>query len=104
MNPGLLDEKITLEYPTSSSVDRYGQSIMTYASQSLFANVKKNSGGETTINGYVYNTATYVFTLRENNNINEKANITYASNKYNIVYVDELVYDGYVRVTGERRN
>ena len=104
MNPGLLDEKITLEYPTSSSIDRYGQSIMTYASQSLWANVKKNSGGETTINGYVYNTATYVFTLRENNNINEKANITYASNKYNIVYVDELVYDGYIKITGERRN
>jgi SPP1 family predicted phage head-tail adaptor len=104
MNPGLLDEKIMLEYPTSSSVDRFGQSIMNYASQSLFANVKKQGGGENTNNGYIYNTATYIFTLRDNANVTEKANITYDGNKYNVVYVDELVYDGYVKVTGERRN
>jgi SPP1 family predicted phage head-tail adaptor len=93
-----------LEYPTSSSIDKFGQSIMTYASQSLWANVKKQGGGENTTNGYIYNNATYIFTLRSNDNISEKSNITYDGNKYNIVYLDKIVFDGYTRLTGERRN
>lgn len=104
MNPGLLDERVTIEYPTSSSLDKFGQTILTYASQSLWANVKKLNGSETNNGGVIYNTATYVFTLRDNDNITEKTNITYDNNKYNIVYVDQIVYDGYVKVTGERRN
>ena len=104
MNPGLLDERVTIEYPTSSSIDRFGQSIMTYASQSLWANIKKQSGTETSTNGFIYNTATYVFTFRDNANITEKTNITYDGNKYNIVYLDEMPYAGYIKVTGERRN
>ena len=104
MNPGNLRERIVLEYPTSSSIDRFGQSIMTYASSSLWSAVKKNGGGETNTNGYIVNTATYIFTLRENANITEKANITYDSNKYNIVYIDDEKVSGITYVTAERRN
>ena len=104
MNPGNLRERIVLEYPTSSSIDRFGQSIMTYASSSLWAAVKKNSGGETNNNGYIVNTATYTFTLRENDNVTEEANITYDGNKYNITYVDDEKVSGIIYVTGERRN
>jgi SPP1 family predicted phage head-tail adaptor len=104
MNPGLLDERIVLKYPTSSSIDRYGQSIMVYASQSLWTNVKKQGGGENNANGYIVNTATYIFTLRENDNITEKGIITYDGNDYNIVYLDENPFNGYTNATGERRN
>jgi SPP1 family predicted phage head-tail adaptor len=104
MNPGLLDERIVLKYPTSSSIDRYGQSIMYYASQSLWCRIKKDGGGENNNNGYVVNTATYTFTLRENTNITEKAVITYDSNDYNLVYIDEQPFKGYTIATGERRN
>jgi hypothetical protein len=104
MNPGQLDERIVLKYPTSSSIDRYGQSIMTYGSASLWANVKKESGTETNAGGYIYNTATYKFTLRNNTNISEKAIITYNTNDYNLVFIDEEPFDGYTIIIGERRN
>jgi len=103
-NPGKLDERIVMKYPTSSSIDRFGQSIMTYSSSSLWTNVKKESGTETSNGGYIYNTATYKFTLRSNTNISEKAIITYNSNDYNLVFIDEEPFDGYTMVIGERRN
>lgn len=103
-NPGKLDERIVMKYPTSSSIDRFGQSIMTYSSSSLWANVKKESGTETSNGGYIYNTATYKFTLRNNTNISEKSVITYDNNDYNLVFVDEEPFDGYTIVVGERRN
>ena len=93
-----------LEYPTSASIDRFGQSIMSYASQSLWTMVKKESGNETSNGGYIYNNAVYRFTLRSNSNISEKANIIYDGNTYNLVYIDKEVYSGYTIVTGERRN
>jgi SPP1 family predicted phage head-tail adaptor len=104
MDPGRLDERIVLKYPTSSSIDRFGQSIMAYSSQSLWVNVKKESGTETNAGGYIYNTANYKFTLRANEYITEKAIISYDSNDYNIVYVDEQPFEGYTIVNGERRN
>ena len=104
MNPGSLNERIILKYPTSSSIDKYGQSVMVYASQSLWSGVRRQGGGETNANGYIVNTATYVFTLRENDNITEKGIITFEGNDYNIVYLDKNPFAGYTKATGERRN
>lgn len=103
-NPGKLDERIVLKYPTSSSIDKFGQSILQYSSSSLWANVKKESGNEISNGGYIYNTATYKFTLRSNSNITEKANIIYDNNNYNLIFIDEEPFDGYTIVVGERRN
>jgi SPP1 family predicted phage head-tail adaptor len=104
MNPGLLQDRILLKYPTSSSVDRFGQSILAYASQSLWCNVRTVNGGENDANGYIYNSANYEFTLRDNSNITEKATITFDSKDYNIVYISTYVKGEFVKVTGERRN
>jgi SPP1 family predicted phage head-tail adaptor len=103
-NPGKLDRMVVMKYPTSSSIDRFGQSIMTYNSSSLWANVKKETGTETTNGGYIYNTATYKFILRNNSNISEKSVITYDSNDYNLVFVDKEPFKGYTTIIGERRN
>ena len=103
-NPGRLNERIVMKYPTSSSIDRFGQSIMTYSSASLWTNVKKESGTETSNGGYIYATATYKFTLRNNTNISEKSIITYNSNDYNLVFIDGKPFTGYTVVIGERRN
>jgi SPP1 family predicted phage head-tail adaptor len=110
MNPFLFNKRVVVKYPTSSSVDRFGQSIITYASQSMWMEVKPSSGAENNVQGYVVNNATYKFVARQNNDsfntyITEKSNIIYKGNTYNIVFIDadektpRIAY-----ITAERRN
>ena len=104
INPGLLNQRILLEYPTSASIDVYGQSILTYASSSIWTQVTKQGGGEVNNNGYIVNTANYLFVARSNTNITEKASITYDGNIYNITFLDEVPGTGIVSISTERRN
>lgn len=104
INPGLLNQRIVLKYPTSASVDVYGQSILTYASSSLWSQVTKQGGGEVNNNGYVVNTANYLFVVRTNSNITEKASITYDGNIYNITFLDVIPGTGITNISTERRN
>jgi SPP1 family predicted phage head-tail adaptor len=110
MNPFLFNKLVQVKYPTSSSIDRFGQSITTYASQSMWMDIKPMNGAENNIKGYIVNNATYKFTARQNNDsfntiVNEKSNIVYKGNTYNIVFIDadqktpRLAY-----ITAERRN
>ena len=110
MNPFHFNKLVVVQSPISSSVDRFGQSIITYSSQSFWANVLPMSGAENNIQGYVVTTATYKCVMRQNlgsftSSINEKSNIVYQGNTYNIVYIDanettpRIAY-----ITAERRN
>lgn len=102
MNPGKLSDRIVLKYPTSSSLDRFGQTTFAYASSSLWSNVKTQSGTEINSNGIIFTNATYIFTIRETANATEKAYITFEGKDYNIVFIDEP-FEGYLKLTGERR-
>jgi SPP1 family predicted phage head-tail adaptor len=103
MNPGNLQDRITLVYPSSASIDRYGQSIMNNESASVWANVKMLNGNESTVGGLTISSATYQFIMRKRSQITEKSTLIYNGNSYNVVFVDEP-FAGYYKVTAERRN
>lgn len=102
MNPGRLDSRILLKTPSSSSLDRFGQSIMTYATASVWAEVQKQSGNEVNAKGLLISSATYIFTIRSRPNVDEKAVIEYGGKTYNVVFVEDFANDMYQKLTGER--
>ena len=86
-------------------MDRYGQTMKTYASASIWASVRTASGNESNLAGYVQTNATYLFTVRQRSEITEAASLTYNGNDYNIVFVDSPQFQrGYYVVTAERRD
>lgn len=105
INPGNLRERITINFPASSSIDRYGQSIMSWTSGSYWASIKQQTGTEVNVRGVIGSNATYIFTVRDNDAINEKCTIDYEGNSYNIVFMEEPdKFVSYLNLTGERRN
>lgn len=101
MNPGLLNERITLKTPTSSSLDRFGQTVVTYTTASLWASVKMVSGNENNANGLIVSNTTYTFITRHRDTTSEKCIVTYNSRNYNVVAVEEF-YKGYDKLTTEK--
>lgn len=110
MNPFLFNKRVLVKSPTSSSLDRFGQSITTYTSASFWADIKPLNGSENNINGYIVNKATYKFTFRQNNDsfvnlFTEKSVIEYKDNSYNIVFIDaDQTTPRIAYITAERRN
>ena len=102
MNPGQLRDKIQIFTPSSSSLDRFGQTIVQYATASIWANVKKQSGNEVNANGLIVSEASYIFTIRNRTGVDEKAHIKYDDKRYNVVYVDDFQNEMYLRLTGDR--
>jgi SPP1 family predicted phage head-tail adaptor len=102
MNPGQLKDRIIVKVPYSSSLDRFGQTEVTYASSSVWANVKKQGGNEVNANGLIVSNATYIFTIRHREDVDEKAILNYEGTDYNVVFVDEIGNDMYLRLTGDR--
>lgn len=107
MNIGSFYRRIQLKLPTSSSMDRFGQTIVYYSTSSLWADVKQNGGSEVNANGYIHSTATYEFLIRRKYGdygqiVNEKAIITYNDIDYNVVF-GQQVGKLYWRLIGERR-
>jgi SPP1 family predicted phage head-tail adaptor len=104
MNPGKLNERIILKTPASSSLDNYGQSLMTYTTGSIWAAVKMESGAEVNNGGYIGVTANYTFTVRHTGSITEKCSLTYKNNEYNITFIQEEPTRMYMLLSTERRN
>ena len=110
MNPFDFNKLVTVKYPVSSSMDRYGQTEMVYASGSFWAGILPITGNENNVNGYIVNTATYKFVMRQNNDsfntwITEQSIIEYKGNSYNIVFIDaDQTTPRIAYITAERRN
>ena len=106
-NIGSFYRRIQLKTPNSSSLDRYGQTMVAYTTASMWAQVKQNGGSETNLNGYVHSTATYEFVVRRaiinyGADMNEKCIINWNNIDYNIVFVEQIG-KLYMRMVGERR-
>lgn len=104
MNPGKLDERVILSYPFSSSVDFAGVTHTTYATSSIWAQVKMFSGDEIDNGGFITTFTSYGFRVRNNSTITEKCSIIYDGNTYNIKFINSQDNKGYINLTTERRN
>lgn len=107
MNVGSFYRRIQLKLPTSSSMDRFGQTMVMYTTSSIWADVRQVGGGETDTNGYVHSTANYEFIIRRTymdygNVVNEKAIINWNGIDYNVVFAQQ-VGKLYWKLSGERR-
>jgi head-tail adaptor len=106
-NIGQFYERIVVEQPASSSVDRYGEVLITYASSSMWAKVERNTGNLQNNHGVQFSNAHYGFTVRNyvnTSSIVENANVIYAGNTYKVVYADLVVDEKkrFVRLVAER--
>ena len=105
MNIGEFYKIIQVKTPSSSSMDKFGQTMLTYTTASRWTNLKQISGNEINTNGYIHSEAEYEFILRRSNNdysLNEKCIITYNQLDYNVVFVEQLG-KLYMRMLGKRR-
>lgn len=101
MNPGELNKKIVLEIVASGSVDVYGDSIDTYTTSSIWANVKEDGGDKISNGGMVKTGASYTFTIWENDSVTENSFIYYKNNRYRIDFISNPE-PNIMKVTGVR--
>ena len=108
MNIRTLNERITIQTPSSSSYDASGEGelVLTFATSSCWASVKREKGFESANRGVLTSTAKYLFTVRTDSTITEKCNIIFDGHTYNIVFLDTLgdQRNKFTKITAERRN
>ena len=105
LNVGTFYKRIKVMAPSSSSLDRFGQTMINYSTSSYWCNLKQVKGDEINTKGYVHSSAEYEFILRRSYNdysLNEKCIINYNGLDYNVVYAEQ-VGKLYMRLQAKRR-
>lgn len=104
MNPGLLRESITLLFPSSGSIDSYGDGAMTYVSASVYARKEKMAHNQKSDPFMVRNTESPVVTVRYRSDINEQTRVSMNGKTYDVVGIEEPFWRQYMTLTLEKKN
>jgi SPP1 family predicted phage head-tail adaptor len=104
MNPARLDQRISLVLPTSSSISRYGETILTTTTASIWAQVKEASGNVSNVNGVITTDVVYDFLVRYRSDITENSELIYNNRTFDVGFIEPMYgRSNYLRIVGKRR-
>jgi len=102
MNPGDLDQRITIQ-TLSEAADDFGQRIQTFSSlANIWAKVEERRGGEAEKGNQIVATKVVDFLIRYKTGLNERMRILYNGQTYKIqTIINEDARKAFMRITTE---